>query len=242
MNKTLTAKERNRPLEEADSNQTVVLRSELLTSMPLLLVGTAPLIVNCWAEKALTMIKDKQTKQARAARAAKDPEADFQAAKYRSVEGWEGVPAHGLKGAFTEGARFVGGSKDLNMTILKAALRVVADCPTSNLLRLYSPQPARMREDKVRVGAGMAKTVDLRYRPEYWPWYLRVVVQFPTVMFSPQQIADLIRAAGAFNGFCEWRPGSPISKTGSFGTFEIGDASVVAGFEKSFGVAVEVTS
>lgn len=227
---------------DASNNQTVILRSELLASMPVLLVGTAPLIVNNWSKKAIDQIRDKQTKQARSVRVAKDPDADFEGAKYRAADGWEGVPAHGLKGAFTEGARFVGGSKDLNMTILKAALRVVADCPTTNLVRLYSPEPARMREDKVRVGAGMAKTVDLRYRPEYWPWFLKITVQFPSVMFSAQQIADLIRAAGAFNGFCEWRPGAPISRTGSFGTFEIGDGPTVAAFEKTFGVPVEVSA
>lgn len=236
MNKTLSDKERVR----TEINQTIELRSELLTSMPVLLVGTAPLIVHAWSEKARTQMRDKQTKQARSARVAKDPRAEFEAAKYRSVDGWEGVPAHGLKGAFTEGARFVGGSKDLNMTTLKSALRVVADCPVTNLLRIYSPEPARMREDLVRVGSGASKTADLRYRPEYWPWFLRVVVCFPSAMFSPQQIADLIRAAGSFNGFCEWRPGSPVSRTGSFGTFEIGDAAAIGEFGRTFKVAVEV--
>jgi hypothetical protein len=245
MNKTLSAKERRaiagQPAKDnGGAAQAISLRSELFTTMPVLLVGTRPLIVNAWSEKALGMIRDKQTKEARTTRAAKNPQADFEAAKYRAAEGWEGVPAHGLKGAFTEGARFVGGSKELNMTVLKSALRVIADCPVSNLLRLYSPGPATMREDKVRVGQGMAKTVDLRYRPEYWPWFLRVTVQFPSVMFSPQQIADLIRAAGAFNGFCEWRPGSPISRTGSYGTFEIADDKTVAAFESTFGVRLAV--
>jgi hypothetical protein len=221
-----------------DRQTTVALRQELLAVMPLLIVGTAPLIVHAWSHKAKDQMRDKQTKSARSARTAKDPEADFEAAKYRSVDNWEGVPAHGLKGAFTEGARYVGGSKDLNMTTLKAALRVRADCPISNLLRIYSPNEARNREDMVRVGAGMSKTTDLRYRPEYWPWFLNVVVTFPSVMFSAGQIADLIRAAGAFNGFCEWRPGSPISRTGSFGTFEIGDEKAVAAFERQFGVEV----
>jgi len=210
--------------------------------MPFLLVGTAPLIVNAWSAKAINMIRDKQTKEARTARSAKNPEADFEAAKYRSASQWEGVPAHGLKGAFVEGSRFVGSSKDMNMTVLKAALRVIADCPVTNLLRIYSPEPARMREDKVRVGLGAAKTVDLRYRPEYWPWFLKVTVQFPTVMFSTDQIADLVRAAGSFNGFCEWRPGSPVSRPGSFGTFGIADEAITRAFEAEYDVRVEVAA
>jgi hypothetical protein len=234
MNKAMTKKE----LEPAPVERNIELRSDILTTLPLLLAGTAPLIVNNWDQKSLAMMRDKQQKQARGAREAKNPEANFEAAKYRSADGWEGVPAHGLKGAFTEGARFISGSKDLNMTLLKGALRVIADCPMTNLLRVYSPVAPRMREDKVRVGAGLAKTTDLRYRPEYWPWFLRVTVQFPSAMFSTAQIADLIRAAGAFNGFCEWRPGSPISRTGTYGTFEIGDTKQVLAFEKQYGVKI----
>lgn len=236
MNKQLSKKERQ-PLD-LSGEQAISLRKELLATMPVLLVGTAPLMVNNWSEKALKQLRDSHTKQATGKKEAKVPEDDFEAAKYRSAEGWEGVPAHGLKGAFVEGARFVGGSKEMNMTVLKSALRVLADCRESNLLRLYSPEAATMAEHKVRVGQGLNKTVDLRYRPVYWPWFVRVVVQFPGTMFSRQQIADLIRAAGAFNGFCEWRPGSPLSRTGSYGTFEIADEETERAFEATFKVRV----
>lgn len=231
---TKTAK---KSIEEIGS-ATYTPKAELLSSLPMLLVGTAPLIVHAWSEKAKAQMRDKQTKKAKGAREAKDPKAEFEAAKYRSAEQWEGVPAAGLKGCFVEGARYIGGSKDLNMTVLKGSIRVLADCPETNLLRIYSPTPATQREDMVRVGSGLNKTTDLRYRPQYWPWFLRCTVQWPAAMFSLEQIADLIRAAGAFNGFCEWRPGSPISRTGSFGTFEIADAQTVATFEKQFKVKV----
>jgi hypothetical protein len=216
----------------------VTLGKEILSEMPLLLVGTMPLITHNWSEKAKLQMRQKHMKLATSPREAKVPEAEFEASKYKSSEGWEGVPAHGLKGCFVEGARFVGSSKSLNMTVLKGALKVLADDRQSNLLRLYAPNPAVMREDLVSIGGGMSETVDLRYRAEYWPWALRVTVQFPTSMFSKEQVADLIRAAGAFNGFCEWRPGSPKSVTGSFGTFEIADVEQEAEFTKQFKVKV----
>lgn len=210
-------------VSEAET-QYVALRREPFARLPMLIVGTRPLIVNAWSEKQRRALLERHTKQARSVLEARDPQAEFEAAKYRSAEGWEGVPAHGFKGALTEGARYVGNKKLMNMTLLKGALFIQADCPISNLLRLYSPNPARMREDLVRIGAKGARTAMLRFRPEYWPWALIVTVQFPAHMFSVNQIADLVRAAGSFNGFCEWRPGSPESLTGSYGTFEIGDA------------------
>jgi hypothetical protein len=222
----------------AEKSVAITLKKDILSQMPLLLVGTMPLIVHAWSEKARKAMRDKHMKNAIEPREAKVPVDEFEAAKYKSPLGWEGVPAHGLKGCFTEGARFVGGSKQMNMTVLKGALRVLADCPQSNPLRLYSPNDPTMREDLVSIGGGMSETVDLRYRPEYWPWALKVTVQYPTSMFSKDQIGDLIRAAGAFNGFCEWRPGSPKSVTGSFGTFEIANPVQEAEFEKLFKIKV----
>jgi len=215
----------------------VELREEILGRIDLLLVGTAPLIVNNWSHKALEALRGQQRKLPKAPRSAKDPEAEFNAARYRMADGQDAVPANGLKGAFVAGARFIGGSKELNMTVLRGALRVQADEPRTNLMRLYAPDPV-MREDKVRVGAGMAKTVDLRYRPEYWPWFLKVHVTFPATMFTGDQIVDLIKAAGTFNGFCEWRPGSPISVTGSYGTFTVGNAQDERDFEAAYKVKI----
>jgi hypothetical protein len=234
----MTKLKREIPQTATEQSTSVTLRQELLASMPLLLCGSMPLICHAWSAKAIKMIRDKQMKEATGPQEAKEPKAEFEAAKYISADGWEGVPAHGLKGCFVEGARFIGGSKILNMTLLRGALKVIPDCPETNLLRLYSPNPAKMREDLVSIGSGMSETVDLRYRPEYWPWALRVVVMFPAAMFTAGQIADLIRAAGAFGGFCEWRPGSPKSLTGSYGTFTIGDAKQVADFEREFKVKV----
>jgi hypothetical protein len=212
----------------------VEVRGELLTRLPLLLVGTMPLIVNCWSEKAKEQLRSQHTRKARGVREAKNPKADFEGAKYRSADGWEGAPAHGMKGALVEAARFVGGSREMNMTSLKSALYVEPDCQATNLLRIHSPAEPVMREDLVRVGRGMNRTVDLRYRPQYWPWFIRIAVQFPSAMFNEEQISDLIRAAGSFIGFCEWRPGSPESKTGSFGTFKIANDEEVINFEKTF--------
>ena len=233
---TITKRKNLKPT--TDENAPISIRDELMTSMPLIVVGTKPLIVHAWSKKALGILRAKHMKEAASPREAKNPEQEFEASKYRSPEGWEGVPAHGLKGAICEGARYVGGSKDMSMTLLKGALYCEPDCPVSNLLRIYSTEPARSREDLVRVGQGLSRTVDIRYRAEYWPWWLRFTIRFPTVLFSAGQIADLIRAAGAFNGFCEWRPGAPISRTGSYGTFLVGNREHEQEFERIFKIKV----
>jgi hypothetical protein len=221
------------------ASASIHIRKELFANLSLLLVGTQPLIVHAWSPKAINIIRGKHTKEAAPPMEAKNPAAEFEAAKYKSPLGWEGVPAHGLKGCFTEGARFIGGKKTMNMTLLRGALKVKPDCVATNLLRVYSTEPARMREDLVSIGSGMNETVDLRYRPEYWPWALRVKVLFPATMFSNDQVADLIRAAGSFNGFGEWRPGSPKSVTGMYGTFEIGEGEQIAEFERTFQISVD---
>jgi hypothetical protein len=221
---TTITKTRPKVSEAVSKSETVRMRQEPIARLPLLIVGTRPLIVHAWDEKQRRAMLERHTKEAESVLEARDPAAEFEAAKYISAEGWEGVPAHGFKGALTEGSRYVGNKKLLNMTLLKGALYIGADCPATNLLRLYSPNPARMREDLVRIGPRGARVAVLRFRPEYWPWALVVTVQFPTQLFSTNQIVDLVRAAGSFNGFCEWRPGSPESLTGSYGTFEIGNA------------------
>jgi hypothetical protein len=57
------------------------------------IVGISSLIVHAWSEKAKGMMRDKQQKAARAPRAAKDPKADFEAAKYLNAEGKDCIPA-----------------------------------------------------------------------------------------------------------------------------------------------------
>jgi hypothetical protein len=76
-----------------------------------------------------------------------------------------------------------------------------------------------MREDTPRNANGIA---DLRYRAQYWPWSAVLRVQTIGKQFDDQSILALVDAAGA-GGVGEWRPTSPKSATGTYGTFAVKD-------------------
>lgn len=68
------------------------------------IVGDSPLIVHAWSAKAKKEILDKQMKKAKTARAAKNPEQDYEEAFYRLENGKPGFPTIGIKrqrGSFT---------------------------------------------------------------------------------------------------------------------------------------------
>ena len=68
------------------------------------IVGTSPLIVSKFSEKAKRAMLDNQQGRAAAGKPPKDPEADYQAAFYRTKEGY-GFPAVGFKACAISAAR-----------------------------------------------------------------------------------------------------------------------------------------
>lgn len=181
-----------------------------LKRLGMILVGKTPLITHAWGPKALEQMRTKQQKGAKMAKAAKDPNADFEAAKYRNAKGEECVRAAFFKNAIVSACRY---SDDLKMTLIRGALFVEGD-----LLPIKGNKSV-MREDTVRVGMG---TADLRYRPEYRDWSVDIVVEFNANSLSAAQVVNLVRLAGFSVGICEWRP----EKNGDFGRFDVDPKSV----------------
>jgi hypothetical protein len=93
------------------------------------IVGTTPLITHAWSEKAKQEMRDKQTGKAKPKKDAKDPEADFQASKYRLPDGREAFPAVAFKAAIVNAARLFEG---ITMTELRQTVYVHGEGP--NLL------------------------------------------------------------------------------------------------------------
>lgn len=75
-----------------------------LDRLTVLIIGTAPLIVHRFSEKARQMIVDKQTGEASRGRENKDIQANFQAARHRLSDGTDGIPAGGMKACIAAGA------------------------------------------------------------------------------------------------------------------------------------------
>lgn len=181
------------------------------------IVGTSPLILHKWSEKAIGMIKDKQAKKATGPRAAKNPEEEYNGARYISQEGWDGAQAVAFKAAMVGACRQTG--KAISMAIAQRMFFVEAEGYTADgtgLVRIIG-EP-RLHEAMVRVGMGVA---DIRYRPIYMPWRATIRIRFNAGMISADQVVNLVQLAGLSEGVGEWRPSSPKSHTGTNGCWDI---------------------
>jgi hypothetical protein len=170
--------------------------------MEIRLIGDSPLICHAWSQKAKQEMLDKQMKKAKTAKVAKDPQRDYEESLYPHPEGGYGFPCVGFKAAAVSACRFAEGMK---MTEARGAFHVVGE------LAKINGEP-KMREDMVKIGMGVA---DLRYRGEFTPWAVTLVVSYNASVFSPEQIVNLFNLAGFGVGIGEWRP----ERDGSFGRF-----------------------
>ena len=165
----------------------------------------SPLVIHAFAEKSKTEIREKQQKKAKKVKAERMPEAEFLAARYVDAKGRECAPITALKKCIITAATAF---DDLTKTGLRQAIFV--DCvanPGSSLVPIEkhdgSPAKGVMREDAVTIGIN---TRDLRYRPMYEEWQLRVSVEFNPRIVSEEQLLALVDQAGWGVGICEGRP------------------------------------
>ncbi len=176
------------------------------------LVGTAPLIVHKFSEKAKRQMLDAMQGR-KSPKQSKDPEADYEAAFYRTDSGGYGFPVIAFKAATVGAARFYG--KSISMTALRQFVFFDAEFSkeAGQKLAVLTGEP-HMREDVVKVGMGGS---DLRYRPEFTEWSTVVEVTYVKSMLTRESVLSLIEAGGMGVGVGEWRP----EKRGDFGTYQI---------------------
>jgi hypothetical protein len=189
------------------------------------IVGDTPLITHSWSEKAKLEMLRKQVKAVKAAgRQARDPQEDFQNSLYEIKDGVYAFPTTAAKLALMSAAHVDKGiSKtsilsnvwlDCSMYRVRPALAsAVCDMP---LTRIYGAKP-EMREDMVRVGAGLNKTSTLAYRAQFFPWAARLTGRFNPTQVPPESLAFLFDEAGRACGLCDWRN----EKRGVFGSFHM---------------------
>lgn len=188
-----------------------------LETVEIPLIGTSPLIVHAWSEKALRAMADKQQKKATKAREAKVPFDDFAGSLYWLSErpekvteddierGRFGLPAIAFKSAAVTACTSTGA---ITKVMARQAFHVVGE-----MVEIVGPPPA-MREDVARVGMG---TADLRYRGQFDPWGVKVRVEINTAVISAEQVVNLFALAGFAVGVAEWRP----ERDGGYGRFRV---------------------
>ena len=174
------------------------------------IIGTSPLIVHRFSEKAKRQMLDAMQGR-KSPKVAKDPEADYQGAFYRFGDGGYGVPSIAFKGATIGGARFYSG---VTMTELRQFLFFRGEVGVDGQQLFRIEGEPRMREDVVRVNRG---GTDLRYRPEWPEWKTILTVVYVKSALTRNSVLSLIDAGGMGVGVGEWRP----EKKGDFGTYTI---------------------
>jgi hypothetical protein len=189
----------------AKKDEVVELKAIELKHILLELEGDSPLIVHAWSAKAKKEMLDKQMKKAKSAKTAKDPERDYEEAFYRLPNGKPGFPTIGFKqSAVSAGGRF---SDGLKMTELRGSFFIEGE-----LVEIIGDP--RMREDMVKIAMG---TADIRYRPEFPEWRVKLPIKYNAAAISLEQLVNLFNLAGFGVGVGEWRP----EKDGQYGMFHV---------------------
>ncbi len=175
------------------------------------IIGTSPLIVHRFSEKAKKQMLDA-TQGRRTPKTAKDPEAEYEAAFHYLKDGRPGFPAIGFKQATVGAARFYG--KDVPMTGLRQSLFFKGEPGADGHQMVAIEGEPHMREDVVTVGRG---GTDLRYRPEFSEWRADLVITYTTASLTRGSVLSLVDAGGMGVGVGEWRP----QRNGDFGTYQV---------------------
>jgi hypothetical protein len=197
------------------TEKAVVLERLQRVTLQFPIIGTTPLIVNRWSEKAKEMMLAKQQTSARAKKEPKDPHANYEASKYLLEDGRDGFPAVSFKAAIVHAARLFDG-----ITQVQIKQTVVVDGEGAQQLVPITYDEVEMREDTPRNASGVA---DLRYRAQYRGWSALLTVRTIAGQLDEKSLLALVDAAG-IGGVGEWRPTSPKSATGTYGTFKIDDS------------------
>ncbi len=185
------------------------------------IVGSAPLVINRFSQKAMAMMAEKQKAGSQGkkgkAREAKDFDAAFEGARHLSREGWDGFPAGAIRAAMISACRLVG----FKMTLAKLSVFVVADgfdiVDGTPLIRITGGEPRRL-EMHVRNATGVA---DIRIRPQWLDWGATLRIRYDADQFSASDVVNLLNRVGAQCGIGEGRPDSKNSAGIGFGTFEV---------------------
>lgn len=180
------------------------------------IVGTTPLIVHRFSEKAKRQMLDNMQGR-KSPKQAKDPQAEYEAAFYRLDDGGYGFPSLAFKAATVGGARFYSG---VTMTALKQFMYLRGEVGDDGRALTRIEGDPIMREDVVTVGRNGS---DLRYRPQFSEWRATLEVTYVTSALTRGSVLSLIDAGGMGVGVGEWRP----EKDGDFGTYRVDPAREV---------------
>ena len=203
------------------------------------IVGDTPLLVHAWGEKAKREMLEAQQKKKKDKKAKdiRDPFAEFMDALNWITPKPEEKTPEAFEAAIAAGAKFGFPVIAIKKAALAACYRAGIipnqvgmkcsffmnavdgyDAGTgSELALIETDSPPELREDPVKIG-GMTKTSDLRYRPVFKNWRIRLKVNLiETGTFTMESIINAINLGGIMNGIGEWR----MERDGDFGMYHV---------------------
>ncbi len=183
--------------------------------------GTTPLVIHKFSQKTRDKIQETQELGSQAkkgrTRVARDFNSDYEAAKYRSKEGWLGIPSAAFRNAMISACRTVG----FRMTLAKLSVFCKADGfdeDGTGLVKITKGEP----HCDIRPGRNATGVVDLRSRPMWAEgWEAKPTFRWDADQFSASDLVNLLARAGLQVGLCEGRPDSKMSAGCGWGEFEI---------------------
>lgn len=213
--------------------QNVVISAPKFGSVEMILGGTAPLVIERFSKKAELMAKMQEGPSAKKReRTARDYDRDAEEARYRSPDGWEGVNAAAFRAAMISACRLVG----FKMTLAKLSVFVEADAfdvaDGLPLVRIYGASQTFTAHTRNATGV-----VDVRSRPQYRDWAVKLRITFDMDQFKAVDILNLISRVGMQVGIGAGRPDSKSSAGCGWGTFRIVPTLEEAALRKRFGIS-----
>lgn len=210
------------------TEQLIEIRPLDIKKVGIRIVGDTPLIVHAWSDKAKKMMLDTQMGVTKTkAKEKRDPFDDFIQSMYwlegkpeeSTPEAFEEAVENGAKWGFPVGAiKQAANSSAYRLKWVKNQMELrgayFLKTEYGEMAEIKGSVP-KMREDMVRIGMG---TADLRYRAEYFPWYMDMTLEYnASGGMSLEQIVNVISAGGFVCGIGEWRP----ERDGTFGTYHL---------------------
>jgi hypothetical protein len=180
--------------------------------------GAAPLVVERFSKKAELMAKmaEGQSAKNKKARDARDYDKEAEDARYRSMDGWEGMNAAAFRAAMISACRLVG----FKMTLAKLSAFIEADGFDKNdgvpLVRIYGESQVYTAHTRNATGV-----VDVRSRPMYRNWAARLRVRYDMDQFKMADVLNLVSRCGMQVGIGAGRPDSKASAGCGFGLFQV---------------------
>lgn len=192
------------------------------------IVGRSPLMIAKFSSKAMQAIKEKHEAGSQAKskkkREARDFNADVEAARHISHDGWDGIHAAAFRNGMIDACRLT----DLKMTQARLAIFTIEDgYDRDDGVPLVKIQSNGGYESSIMPVRNASGTLDLRARPMWRDWWMDVHLEFDADLMSLQDIGNLMQRVGLQVGIGEGRPYSSKGNGLGFGRFEIKETQLV---------------